>query len=186
MLGVPIHVEGRVIGVMHIGPLVKRAFDEDDVMLLQLAADRAALAIDSARLSEHRSVTAMMQRSLLPDVLPQIPGLRFSAKYLPAGSGIKIGGDWYHVFQLHNGHLAFVIGDVVGRGVLAASVMAEIRASLRAYTMQKDTSSPRLSRCSTSCWSRWAATAAPHSASWNSIPKPKNSKPSLPGTCRHC
>ena len=47
MLGVPVHVEGRVIGVMHIGTLVKRAFDEDDVMLLQLAADRAALAIDT-------------------------------------------------------------------------------------------------------------------------------------------
>jgi serine phosphatase RsbU (regulator of sigma subunit)/anti-sigma regulatory factor (Ser/Thr protein kinase) len=136
MLGVPIHVEGHVIGVMHIGTLVKRAFDEDDVTLLQLAADRAALAIDNARLSEHRSVTAMMQRSLLPDALPQIPGMRFSAKYLPAGSGIKIGGDWYDVFQLHNGCLAFVIGDVVGRGVLAASVMAEIRASLRAYMMQ--------------------------------------------------
>ncbi len=116
MLGVPIHVEGHVIGVMHIGTLVKRAFEEDDVMLLQLAADRAALAIDNARLSEQRSVTAIMQRSLLPDALPQIPGMRFSAKYLPAGSGIKIGGDWYDVFQLDNGRLAFVIGDVVGRG----------------------------------------------------------------------
>ena len=136
MLGVPIHVEGHIIGVMHIGTLVKRAFDEDDVTLLQLAADRAALAIDHARLSEQRSVTAIMQRSLLPETLPQIPGMRFSAKYLPAGSGIKIGGDWYDVFQLHNGRLAFVIGDVVGRGVLAASVMGEIRASLRAYMMQ--------------------------------------------------
>lgn len=136
MLGVPIHVDGHVIGVMHIGKLVKREFDEDDVTLLQLAADRAALAIDNARLSEQRSVTAIMQRTLLPDALPQIPGMRFSAKYLPAGTGIKIGGDWYDVFQLTNGRLAFVIGDVVGRGVLAASVMAEIRASLRAYMTQ--------------------------------------------------
>jgi serine phosphatase RsbU (regulator of sigma subunit)/anti-sigma regulatory factor (Ser/Thr protein kinase) len=136
MLGVPVHVEDRVIGVMHIGTLVQRAFDEDDVTLLQLAADRAALAIDNARLSEQRAVTAIMQRSLLPDELPQIPGMRFSAKYLPAGAGIKIGGDWYDVFQLSNGRLAFVIGDVVGRGVLAASVMAEIRTALRAYMAQ--------------------------------------------------
>jgi serine phosphatase RsbU (regulator of sigma subunit)/anti-sigma regulatory factor (Ser/Thr protein kinase) len=136
MLGVPVHVEGRVIGVMHIGTLVKRDFDEDDVTLLQLAADRAALAIDAARIAEQRAVTAIMQRSLLPDALPQIPGMRFSAKYLPAGSGIKIGGDWYDVFQLANGCLAFVIGDVVGRGVLAASVMAEIRTALRAYMVQ--------------------------------------------------
>lgn len=136
MLGVPVHVEDRVIGVMHIGTLVKRAFDEDDVTLLQLAADRAALAIDNARISEQRSVTAIMQRALLPDALPQIPGMCFSAKYLPAGSGIKIGGDWYDVFQLASGRLAFVIGDVVGRGVLAASVMAEIRTALRAYMVQ--------------------------------------------------
>lgn len=136
MLGVPVHVEGRVIGVMHIGTLVKRDFDEDDVTLLQLAADRVALAIDNARIAEQRAVTAIMQRSLLPDALPQIPGVRFSAKYLPAGSGIKIGGDWYDVFQLNSGCLAFVIGDVVGRGVLAASVMAEIRTALRAYMVQ--------------------------------------------------
>jgi anti-sigma regulatory factor (Ser/Thr protein kinase) len=136
MLGVPLHVEGRVIGVMHIGTLVKRDFDDDDVTLLQLAADRAALAIDNARISEQRAVTAIMQRTLLPDALPEIPGMRFSAKYLPAGSGIKIGGDWYDVFQLASGDLAFVIGDVVGRGVLAASVMAEIRTALRAYLVQ--------------------------------------------------
>jgi serine phosphatase RsbU (regulator of sigma subunit)/anti-sigma regulatory factor (Ser/Thr protein kinase) len=136
MLGVPVHVEGRVIGVMHIGTLVQRYFDEDDVTLLQLAADRAALAIDNASISEQRAVTEIMQRTLLPDALPQIPGMRFSAKYLPAGSGIKVGGDWYDVLPLTNGRVAFVIGDVVGRGVLAASVMAEIRTALRAYMAQ--------------------------------------------------
>jgi serine phosphatase RsbU (regulator of sigma subunit)/anti-sigma regulatory factor (Ser/Thr protein kinase) len=136
MLGVPVHVEGRVIGVMHIGTLTRRTFTQDDVALLQLAADRVALAIDNARLSEQRSVTEVMQRTLLPDALPQLPGLRFSAKYLPAGSGLKIGGDWYDVFQLGNGRLTFVIGDVVGRGVLAASVMAEIRTAMRAYLME--------------------------------------------------
>ena len=133
MLGVPVHVEGRVIGVMHVGTLQRRLFDDDDVALLQLAADRAALAIDNARNTEQRSVTEIMQRALLPDALPSIPGLRFSTKYLPGGSGVKVGGDWYDVFQLPSGRLGFVIGDVVGRGVLAASVMAEIRAALRAY-----------------------------------------------------
>ncbi len=133
MLGVPVHVEGRVIGVMHVGALTQRVFDEEDIGLLQLAADRAALAIDNARLTEQRSVTEIMQRALLPDALPALPGLRFSAKYLPGGTSVKMGGDWYDVFQLPNGRLAFVIGDVVGRGVLAASVMAEIRAALRAY-----------------------------------------------------
>jgi anti-sigma regulatory factor (Ser/Thr protein kinase) len=121
---------------MHIGTLVRRDFDEDDVTLLQLAADRAAVAIANASISEQRSVTAIMQRTLLPDALPQIPGMRFSAKYLPAGLGIKIGGDWYDVFQFAHGRIAFVVGDVVGRGVLAATVMAEIRTALRAYMAQ--------------------------------------------------
>jgi serine phosphatase RsbU (regulator of sigma subunit)/anti-sigma regulatory factor (Ser/Thr protein kinase) len=136
LLGVPVHVEGRLIGVLHVGTLVHRAFDDDDIALLQLAADRAALAIDRAQLSEQRAVTEIMQRTLLPDALPQVPGVRFSAKYLPAGSGVRIGGDWYDVFPLANGRLALVIGDVVGRGVLAASVMGEIRTALRAYLVE--------------------------------------------------
>jgi serine phosphatase RsbU (regulator of sigma subunit) len=121
---------------MHIGTLVLREFDEDDVGLLQLAADRAAHAIDEARISEMRAVTAIMQRTLLPEALPDIPGMRFSAKYLPAGTGVKIGGDWYDIFPLRDGRHAFVVGDVVGRGVVAASVMAEIRTALRAYMVQ--------------------------------------------------
>jgi serine phosphatase RsbU (regulator of sigma subunit)/anti-sigma regulatory factor (Ser/Thr protein kinase) len=136
LLGVPLLVEGRVIGVLHAGALVHRSFNEDDVRLLQLAADRAAMAIDRARLSEQRAVTHAMQRALLPEALPQVPGLRFSAKYLPAGSGVKIGGDWYDVFLLPDGRVAFVIGDVVGRGVVAASVMAEIRTAVRAYLVE--------------------------------------------------
>ena len=136
MVGVPVHAEGRVIGVMHVGTLVRRAFADEDIASLQRAADRAALMIDDAQLAEQRAMTEMMQRSLLPDGFPQVPGLRFSAKYLAAGSGIKVGGDWYDVFQLPNGCMALVIGDVVGRGVMAASVMAEARTALRAYLIE--------------------------------------------------
>jgi serine phosphatase RsbU (regulator of sigma subunit)/anti-sigma regulatory factor (Ser/Thr protein kinase) len=136
MLGVPLHVEGRVIGVMHVGTLVQRKFEDSDVTLLQLAADKAAMAIDVGRLTEQRAVTQIMQRTLLPDALPNVPGLRFSAKYLPAGSSVRLGGDWYDVFQLPDARFAFVIGDVVGRGVLAASVMSEIRTALRAYLFE--------------------------------------------------
>jgi len=136
MVGVPVQVEGRVIGVMHVGSLVTRAFAEEDIARLQRAADRAAVMIDDARLAEQRAVTEVMQRTLLPDEFPRVPGLRLSAKYLPAGSGIKVGGDWYDVFELPNGRMALVIGDVVGRGVTAASVMAEARTALRAYLIE--------------------------------------------------
>ncbi|HVX31900.1 MAG TPA: SpoIIE family protein phosphatase [Solirubrobacterales bacterium] len=133
MLGVPLTVDGRVIGVMHIGTLVRREFDADDVALLQLAADRAARAIEEAQLAEMRAVTAIMQRTLLPEALPDLPGMRFSAKYLPGGTGVRLGGDWYDVFPLRDGRQAFVVGDVVGRGVVAASMMGEVRTALRAY-----------------------------------------------------
>ncbi len=136
IVGVPLRVEGRVIGVMHVGTLVRREFQEQDIARLQLAADRAALMIDEARVTEQRAVTEVMQRTLLPGAFPQVPGLCFSAKYLPAGSGIKVGGDWYDVFGLPNGRMALVIGDVVGRGVLAATVMAEARTATRAYLVE--------------------------------------------------
>jgi serine phosphatase RsbU (regulator of sigma subunit)/anti-sigma regulatory factor (Ser/Thr protein kinase) len=136
LLGVPLQVEGRVIGVLHVGTLAPRTFGEDDVRLLELAAERAALTIEEALLSEQRAVTRTMQRTLLPQALPEVPGLRFSAKYLPGGAGVKIGGDWYDVFLLADGRIAFVIGDVVGRGALAASVMGEIRTAVRAYLLE--------------------------------------------------
>lgn len=145
MLGVPLHVEGRIIGVLHVGTLEPRLFGEEDIRLLQFAADRAALAIDNAQLSEQRSVTEIMQRTLLPEALPHIPGLRFSAKYLPAGAGLRIGGDWYDIFPLPDGRVAFVIGDVVGRGVVAASVMAEVRTALRAYLLEGHDLAPTMS-----------------------------------------
>jgi GAF domain-containing protein/anti-sigma regulatory factor (Ser/Thr protein kinase) len=137
LLGVPLIVEGRLIGVLHVGTLERHVFTESDTGLLQMVADRAALAIDNAQLSEQRALTEVLQRRLLPETLPRIPGLTFSAKYLPAGGGAGVGGDWYDAFTLPDGRVALVIGDVVGRGMTAASVMAELRTALRAYTLER-------------------------------------------------
>ena len=134
LLGVPLVVEGRVIGVLHVGTLAHRLFGDEDMRLLQAAGDRAALAIDNAQLSEQRALTEALQRHLLPERLPQVPGLRMSAKYQPA-PGARVGGDWYDVFVLADGRVALVIGDITGRGIAAAAVMAEIRTAVRAYTM---------------------------------------------------
>jgi serine phosphatase RsbU (regulator of sigma subunit) len=136
LLGVPLVAGGGLVGVLHVGTLEQRRFTEDDAQLLQVAADRAALAIDNAQLAEQRATTELLQRTLLPEALPEIDGLRLSAKYLPAASGVKLGGDWYDVFRLPDKRVAFVIGDVVGRGIVAASVMAEVRTALRAYLME--------------------------------------------------
>ncbi len=135
LLGVPLLVGGRVIGVLHVGTLAPRRFDDEDVRLLQAAADRAALAIESAELSEQRAMTEALQRHLLPHrPLPQVPGLRISAKYQPAMGG-RVGGDWYDVFALPDRSVALVIGDIAGRGMAAATVMAEVRSALRAYSL---------------------------------------------------
>src|SRR5690348_2201766 len=75
MLGVPLLVEDQVIGVLHVGTLTPRMFDEADTELLQLAADRAATAIERARLFHQRGVVEVLQRSLVPEDLPHVPGL---------------------------------------------------------------------------------------------------------------
>ncbi len=136
LLGVPLIVEGRVTGVLHVGTLTPREFTAADTDLLRSAADRAALAIDRARLYEERRVVEALQRTLLPESLPQLPGLELAARYQPARVGTAIGGDWYDVFGLAAGQVAIVIGDVMGHGVAAAALMAQMRTALRAYALE--------------------------------------------------
>jgi serine phosphatase RsbU (regulator of sigma subunit)/anti-sigma regulatory factor (Ser/Thr protein kinase) len=136
LLGVPLLVEGRVIGVLHVGSLTRRLFTERDRDLLQLAADRAAIAIEHARLHAQRHVVEAMQRAMLPAALPVIPGLQLTATYRPAAVDARVGGDWYDVFEVGRGRIALVIGDVVGRGVEAGALMAQVRTALRAYALE--------------------------------------------------
>ncbi len=134
MLGVPLIADGRVIGVLHIGSLTPRKFTSDDASLLQLAADRAALAVQLRRAADERIAAEALQRSLLPSALPAVPGVQIAARYVP-GSG-AVGGDWYDVFVLPSGELGLVIGDVAGSGLPAAIVMGRIRSALRAYALE--------------------------------------------------
>jgi serine phosphatase RsbU (regulator of sigma subunit)/putative methionine-R-sulfoxide reductase with GAF domain/anti-sigma regulatory factor (Ser/Thr protein kinase) len=135
LLGVPLLVEGRVIGVLHVGTLAPREFTAEDEELLQLAADRAAPAIENARLFEQRRVAEALQRTLLPTELPTIAGLEVASRYVPAESS-GLGGDWYDVFELPESRIAIAVGDVVGHGVGAATVMAQLRTALRAYAAE--------------------------------------------------
>ena len=135
LLGVPLLVEGRVIGVLHVGSLVTREFTAGETELLQLAADRAALAIEQARLYEQRRVAELLQRRLLPAELIDTAGLQVAGRYLPAAGG-SLGGDWYDVFSLSSGRMALAVGDVVGHGLAAAAVMAQLRTAVRAYAIE--------------------------------------------------
>ncbi|MEY2420613.1 MAG: hypothetical protein QOI95_680 [Acidimicrobiaceae bacterium] len=137
MLGVPLLSAGKVLGVLHVGTLSPREFTNEDIELLQLVADRIALATQ-ARLSEtERSAALALQHSLLPGRLPVVPGIEFAARYVP-GEAEGVGGDWYDVFTLGSGSLCVVMGDVVGRGLRAAVVMGRLRSTLRAYAITTD------------------------------------------------
>ena len=137
LLGVPLLVDGRVIGVLHVGTLSPRYFAPDEVALLELAADRIALVIDRAR---QQGVARTLQQSLLPARLPDIAGLELSARYLPGADEAHVGGDWYDVLRLPAGRVGVVMGDVVSHGLRAAASMGQLRTALRAYAL--DGSSP--------------------------------------------
>lgn len=135
LLGVPLLAHGEVLGVLHVGTKSPRRFIDEEVELLQLVADRVALALQ-ARLTERaRLVTEAFQRTFLPDVLPYVPGLRVATKYLPAASAVGVGGDWYDTFALPSGDIVLVIGDVAGHGLSAASMMGKLRNALRAHAL---------------------------------------------------
>jgi serine phosphatase RsbU (regulator of sigma subunit)/anti-sigma regulatory factor (Ser/Thr protein kinase) len=139
LLGVPLLVEGTAVGVLHVGTLRRRAFSDEDVHLLQRAADRAALAIFSRLTERERGLADALQRSLIPR-LPELPAMSIAGRYLPAAAA-RLGGDWYDAFPLLDGRLAMAIGDVVGRGFHAAAIMGQLRSGLRAYAL--DGMSPR-------------------------------------------
>jgi GAF domain-containing protein/anti-sigma regulatory factor (Ser/Thr protein kinase) len=135
LLGVPLLVDDRVIGVLHVGCLTPHEFTPIEIGLLERAADRIALAVDRAR---QHTVADLLQRSLLPARLPDLPGLEMAARYLPGADDTHVGGDWYDVVLLPRGRVGLAIGDVVSRGVRAAAVMGQMRIALRAYALDGD------------------------------------------------
>ncbi|HET9249581.1 MAG TPA: GAF domain-containing protein, partial [Actinomycetota bacterium] len=139
LLGVPLLANGDLIGVMHVGTKSRRRFTPDEVDLLQVVADRVALAL-SVRLSNRsRIVIEAFQRTFLPDVLPFIPGFRVATRYLPAATAVGVGGDWFDAFVRPEGDIVVVIGDVAGHGLPAASLMGKMRNALRAHALMGGT-----------------------------------------------
>jgi anti-sigma regulatory factor (Ser/Thr protein kinase)/putative methionine-R-sulfoxide reductase with GAF domain len=138
LLGVPLIVEGELIGVLHVGSLVPRTFTQRDLAVLELAAARAAPGIERARLyselAHQREVAVALQRSLLPGRLPEVVGVESAARYLPARA--EVGGDWYDVVELPRGLLGIAIGDVVGHGLRAAALMGRLRTALHSYALE--------------------------------------------------
>ena len=136
---VPMISRGRMLGtITFVAAESGRRFADDDVLLAEDLARRAAVAFDNARLySERAQIARTLQESLLPPQLPVIPGVEVAARYLAAGEGIEVGGDFYDLFDV-GGHWSIVMGDVCGKGADAAALTALARYTLRA-TARPDT-----------------------------------------------
>jgi PAS domain S-box-containing protein len=112
----------------------ERAFGESDIALARELARRATTAIENARLySEHAAIAHTLQEGLLPPALRPPPGYDVAVLFRPAGAANEVGGDFYDIVRLQSSWLAFV-GDVAGKGALAASVTARTRYTLAAVT----------------------------------------------------
>jgi serine phosphatase RsbU (regulator of sigma subunit)/anti-sigma regulatory factor (Ser/Thr protein kinase) len=136
LAAVPLIADDRVIGVIAAASERRRAFSPHDVRLLGLAADRLSQAIERTRVNERaHHIAETLQRALLPDRLPGVPGVALAARYLPGGPGTDVGGDWYDVIPSADGRVSLVMGDVVGRGVAAASLMGQLRNAFRVYAL---------------------------------------------------
>lgn len=131
---VPLRARGRMHGVLAAGfDDLAAGADADALALFEDLGRRAALALDNARLYEERDhVARTLQQSLLPGVLPTVPGVELAGRYLAAGAGNEVGGDFYDCFATGHGDWALLIGDVCGKGAEAATLTALARYTLRA------------------------------------------------------
>ncbi|WP_405677177.1 MULTISPECIES: SpoIIE family protein phosphatase [unclassified Streptomyces] len=133
----PLPAEGRIVGVCLVGWDAEHRFGPEERSLLTATAGLVGQALVRAHgLDASRELATMLQRSLLPRKLPELPGGVAVARYLPATAGLEVGGDWYDVIPLGNGHVAFVIGDVQGHSAGAATIMGQMRTAVRAYAVE--------------------------------------------------
>jgi serine phosphatase RsbU (regulator of sigma subunit) len=96
---------------------------------------------------EQRTIAETLQRALLPKDTPEIDGLELAVHYAPGAKGMEIGGDWYSIVAVDDERFGFVVGDVSGRGLRAATVMAGLRFTIRTYLLEGYSPSAILDKC---------------------------------------
>jgi len=131
-MGVPMMTGGRAVGVLTLVTTAGgRIYSEDDLRFATAVADRAAVAVENARLySELSHIAETLQASLLPETLPELQGWEAAAEYRAGERGSEVGGDFYDVVPGDQGHLA-LLGDVSGKGVAAAALTSLVRHTAR-------------------------------------------------------
>jgi PAS domain S-box-containing protein len=135
-VGLPLIAAGAPLGALRFSFTRPRQITEEERVFLEALAGQCALAMERASLFEREHTTAeTLQRSLLPDRLPVVPGIVLEASYMPVTRNMEIGGDWYDAFRLPDGKLAVAAGDVMGKGLTAAAGMGRVRNALRALAL---------------------------------------------------
>ena len=135
-VGLPLLAAGAPLGALRFSFNRPRRITEEERVFLEALAGQCALAVERAEMYEREHNAAVtLQRSLLPDKLPDVPGLALDARYLPVTRNMEIGGDWYDVFRLPDRRLAVTVGDVMGKGLQAAAGMGRVRNALRALAL---------------------------------------------------
>ncbi|GHB78990.1 hypothetical protein GCM10010377_81310 [Streptomyces viridiviolaceus] len=133
LMVVPMRSSDTTVGVALFGRhRSPEPFTPEDLWLAEQLTARAAAGIHGARrhVREHTS-TMTLQRSLLPQTLPDQAALEIASRYLPAGSRAGVGGDWFDVIPLSGARVALVVGDVVGHGIRASATMGRLRTAVR-------------------------------------------------------
>jgi PAS domain S-box-containing protein len=134
LIAVPLIARGITLGIATLSRAENpEPYGEADVRLVSDLVSRAAVHIDNARLYTREHNTAVtLQRSLLPQDIPQVAGLQFAHRYQPASRTAEVGGDWFDVISLEDGQVALVVGDVIGHGIHAAAIMGQLRTTTAA------------------------------------------------------
>lgn len=134
----PLMAGGEPIGAVIVGRRGDSPeFTPQDVELLAQLTARAATGIGHAlRYTHEHETTLEMQRAFLATPHRPGPGVEIASRYLPAGRGAEVGGDWFDAVALPGGRTLLVVGDVMGHGVRAAAAMSEYRSLIRALALQ--------------------------------------------------
>ncbi|MGD9484840.1 ATP-binding SpoIIE family protein phosphatase [Streptomyces sp. TRM70308] len=125
----PLRGRRRVIGAaVFLRRPERSAFAGDDLLVAAQLATHTALGVDKAVLYGREAYIAdELQRTMLPDRLPQPTGVRLASRYLPAAESARVGGDWYDAIPLPGSRVALVVGDVMGHSTTSAAIMGQLR-----------------------------------------------------------
>jgi serine/threonine-protein kinase RsbW len=136
-VSVPLLTEGKAIGALTvIAAGSGRQFGQEELSLAESLASQVASVIERARAYEEQStISHLLQHSLLPGHLGELPGVRIAARYVAASAVAEVGGDFYDVVRLDGHRMALAIGDVQGHDMTAAMVMGGLRSAIRAYLL---------------------------------------------------